>query len=1159
MNNENNFILHTLNINSLHSHEKDLYEWIYTFKPNFLFISETHISSSGGESFLRKHPNLNKEYSSVWGNPHPESKGFSGVSIIYKKKSFKPTSPPLTILQGYAIGLLGTIKPPAPFPTMEVLLIALYLPFNNDKRKRSFDTLIAKLRNFLPTPIIMGGDFNQSHKQSATTLSKANLNNHLIKEWPKDNRQPIDYFGFITEYDSPPLFLRPSHWKASNITPPYPITNHCSIAAISLITQYSPMFHPQTRRRPFHLRFREWYYNAESDNRKQLSEQLATLFSPKADGIRVLDHWLTIKANIVQTISKFLDQQEVDQKKRHRVLARMRRILIILSTRELNKSQKRNYTKKLLKLRTLKDSLQRPTRIQHKQHQSLLTANMWIPAIMNSLPPVKASTPWYSHIDPTNMKYNWDDHFNNPNIHDPPISPDPTSHLTISNCVPSKKYLKEFLISPPLGKAPGPDQISGEVINILPFDQLVTILQELYTELASQPLPASFLTASIWFIHKGKGEHDDPHAYRPLSLINLDLTILTRWILKQITPDLHKWIPNTQQGFMKDRWTINNVRYAQDLREALRSPSVRRALGVNTNGYLIGFLDFKKAFDTCRWQYLMSSVSKLDPPSPILQFWLPKLYQQHNSNLLGSDLSFTIAQGVRQGDPLSPTIFNIFLQSLTHFLTAEGIPMEIIPKHPNFSQTFNTPLPSLVKFADDVFLNSYLETSLTMIRAIGRWSINSGMFLHPSKCVLLYIDPYDNHRHVIEELRLLSFELLPLNTSDHNLKDKYLGIFLHPAPRIQHLLWRQDINDRITKAFKFIRGISVRRVLPFAHKVYLINTYVGSQLLYSFFILHPPHDLLKDLNGKYIEYLFPNKAPHPPMRLLTDDFEEGGLRLHSPELLAELASSVVTTKLLSKDTPNWVLAPARLHAQLGASKKCPLHPFWIHLPKSLASHDERYAQSAVNLLLKSPYIEPPLPILHPSNLRQQTGLHSPFSLQLLWNVSLPVRFINFFFLAMWTMERAFAHYSTASEASRICLLCKTIALPTFKHWFSCPTLTSALTVWTTIFNRDIYFLDWSELLSWIAEPTEEKDQQSRLSIAVRWCYIRWALYTRFTLYMDRNKLNFNDEIFITTLQYVKAYQFTQDKYTDKLLILTEYLNSEMAWDASARLSAQLQL
>ena len=479
--------------------------------------------------------------------------------------------------------------------------------------------------------------------------------------------------------------------------------------------------------------------------------------------------------------------------------------------------------------------------------------------------------------------------------------------------------------------------------------------------------------------------------------------------------------------------------------------------------------------------------------------------------------------------------------------------MEIIPHHPGLSITYKTPFPAMVKYADDILLFAHLANGLAILQAVESWSAISGMHLQPKKCTLIYFDGTGEQVTIIDQLRNLQYDLLPLFTTKVDLCDKYLGIFLHPCPSIQLNLWRKDLDKKVKNATKAISGISARRLIPLAYKAQLLNIYVGSQLLYSFFTLYPPPDLIKSLNILYTEYLFPNKAPHPPLNKLSDGLDKGGLGLHTPDILAQLAASVAATRLLSPDTPIWVTAPARLHAQLSARKKYPLHPYWQKLPSRLAIHDGRYQLSPEVILMRAPFIDPPLPTLHPIDFRHHTGLTIPFNVGLIWSLPLPIRMINFFFLALWSMERAFGRFSSSAEASRKCCFCNEPATPIFKHWFVCRIFNFSSPVWFNIHQPPQYFIDWPSLLSWIAEPSDQQAMNRRLTTAISMVFVRWLFYTRITLHVDTQRSAYQYEKYKIYFDFIKIYQLKSPVHVDKLLSLAEFLDDELDWDVHTRL------
>ena len=73
----------------------------------------------------------------------------------------------------------------------------------------------------------------------------------------------------------------------------------------------------------------------------------------------------------------------------------------------------------------------------------------------------------------------------------------------------------------------------------------------------------------------------------------------------------------------------------------------------NIPGILI-FIDFKKAFDTLEWHYLFYCLKAFNF-RPDLINWVKTFYRNIESCVINNGLTsdFTLARGVRQGDPLS--------------------------------------------------------------------------------------------------------------------------------------------------------------------------------------------------------------------------------------------------------------------------------------------------------------------------------------------------------------------------------------------------------------------------------------------------------------------------------------------------------------------------
>ena len=77
-------------------------------------------------------------------------------------------------------------------------------------------------------------------------------------------------------------------------------------------------------------------------------------------------------------------------------------------------------------------------------------------------------------------------------------------------------------------------------------------------------------------------------------------------------------------------------------------------------------LDAEKAFDSCDWDVLFSTLNKKGVPSDITKV-LRKLYMNGTASVLYNGIlfySFSLSQGVRQVSILSPHLYNIYTENL---------------------------------------------------------------------------------------------------------------------------------------------------------------------------------------------------------------------------------------------------------------------------------------------------------------------------------------------------------------------------------------------------------------------------------------------------------------------------------------------------------------
>ena len=180
------------------------------------------------------------------------------------------------------------------------------------------------------------------------------------------------------------------------------------------------------------------------------------------------------------------------------------------------------------------------------------------------------------------------------------------------------------------------------------------ILLSLINHIPTRPpssLPSS--EAHIHLIHK-KGAHDQLGNKRPISLINADERILSQAHNQRLAPLLPSIIDPSQTGFIPGRHISTNIEQLQCAMDT----------GKECPG-LIAALDFEKAYDRLSHSYL-DAVLKAVGVGPRARRWYAATYLNQTAKVFVNgwlSLPLPILSGVRQGDPLAPSIFAIAIEA----------------------------------------------------------------------------------------------------------------------------------------------------------------------------------------------------------------------------------------------------------------------------------------------------------------------------------------------------------------------------------------------------------------------------------------------------------------------------------------------------------------
>jgi sorting nexin-29 len=171
---------------------------------------------------------------------------------------------------------------------------------------------------------------------------------------------------------------------------------------------------------------------------------------------------------------------------------------------------------------------------------------------------------------------------------------------------------------------------------------------------SKEELPHQWKESIVVPIHK-KGDKTDCSNYRGISLLSTSYKILSNILLSRLTPYADEIIGDHQCGFRRNRSTTDQIFYIRQILEKNweDSGAVQQL-----------FIDFRKAYGSVRREVLYNILMEFDIPwklAELIQMCLNEIYSTVRVGKYQSD-KFPIQNGLKQGDALSPLLFNFALE-----------------------------------------------------------------------------------------------------------------------------------------------------------------------------------------------------------------------------------------------------------------------------------------------------------------------------------------------------------------------------------------------------------------------------------------------------------------------------------------------------------------
>ena len=402
-------------------------------------------------------------------------------------------------------------------------------------------------------------------------------------------------------------------------------------------------------------------------------------------------------------------------------------------------------------------------------------------------------------------------------------------------------------------KSPGSDGFNVEFFKFFWKDLGDFLLKSLNLAFHKGELSETQKQGIITILPKGDKPREFLKNWRPISLLNVSYKILSACIANRLKTVLDYLIHENQKGLLKGRFIGENTRLIYDV---LHTTLEKKIPGI------ILLIDFEKAFDSISWKFMYQALDFLKF-GPDFKKWISVLYKNAKLCVLQNGIFsrfFDIGRGCRQGDPVSPYIFNLCVEIMGHMIR-QNINIKGIK--------LGKEEVRLLQYADDtvIFLDGTQKSLKSALDLLFQFSKFSGLKPNISKTKAVWIGA-----EVFSNKKICSDSGLQWTSEPFTV----LGIQYTANLQDMEFL---NFNKKLLDIEKEITHWNKRNITPYG-KITVIKSLLMSKITHLFIALPKPNkEWLKSLERTFFRFVWNNKTDRISRKTLILDYEDGGLRV----------------------------------------------------------------------------------------------------------------------------------------------------------------------------------------------------------------------------------------------------------------------------------------
>lgn len=397
-------------------------------------------------------------------------------------------------------------------------------------------------------------------------------------------------------------------------------------------------------------------------------------------------------------------------------------------------------------------------------------------------------------------------------------------------------------------KSPGIDGLGSEFYIVFK-DVLISILKEVYDEIFKKgQMNLRMGMGLMKIIYKKKGEKTELKNYRPLTMLNTDLKILSKILANRLKEVMPKIIGTNQAYGVKGRDIADVTISIKD--------TIRYMREKKTEGYVIS-LDFEKAFDRVEHEFLFGVLNSFGFGENFIK-WVKILYNGAVSRIKCNGFlteCFKLTRSIRQGCPMSALLYSLVAEPL-------GLAMRQEKEIKGINVEGKAEGEAIFQYADDTTLIvKDMKSVKSAMKIVQEFCEASGGKVNEDKTVYM---------------RCGNVQCLKSHFAFKEVKEiKILGVLMgEDEKRVTEIMWEGILGD-IERKLNFWK----LRTLCLKGKVLILNVLMMSKLWYVLYVSSMPLWSEKRLKRCFLDFLWEGKPSRIAYDTLIGAVEKGGLGL----------------------------------------------------------------------------------------------------------------------------------------------------------------------------------------------------------------------------------------------------------------------------------------